>query len=174
MKTRCVVLAVMLFVFCFPVTAQKKITSAPESFAIKKAHAAQTSSPLEPQVDGYLKQTGYQYGKVKTNSWYISLTGKNMPHIRIIMGAGGQSLAIGAVVLSKRNLQVSSESMYKMMKLSYDLNYIRTCIDTDDDLLVMSQLKGKWLDYQEFKETVDKVAAAADRDYGEMRPYMIQ
>ena len=46
------------------------------------------------------------------------------------------------------------------------------CIDSDDDLIVMSQLKSKWLDYIEFKDTVDRVATAADRAYGEMRPFI--
>ena len=168
-----ILLLIVALSLCLPVVAQTKHPGQ-KSRSAKRAHASQpqVASPLEAQIDGYLRQTGYKYGKVKSNSWYISLTGKQMPNIRIIMGASGTSVAIGAVVLSKRNLLVSSDSMFKMMKLSYDLNYARMCIDTDDDLIVMSQLKSKWLDYTEFKDTVDRVAAATDRAYGEMRPFM--
>jgi hypothetical protein len=59
----------------------------------------------------------------------------------------------------------------RMMKLSYALNYVRVCIETDEDLLVMSQVKERSLDLQEFKDTVERVAAAA-RAYGEMRPFL--
>jgi hypothetical protein len=169
MNSRCLVLVFSVFVLGFSATAQTRASQ-----SIKKGHATQTpsTSPLEAQVDSYLKQTGYQYGKVKANSWYISLSGKQMSRIRVIMGAGPNSLAIGAVVVSKKDLPITADSLYKMMKLSYELNYVRTCIDSDDDLIVMSQLKGKWVEYQEFKETIDKVAAAADRAYGEMRPFL--
>jgi hypothetical protein len=131
---------------------------------------AQTN--LEAQIDQFLRQSGHQYGKVKANSWYINVTGKNLPRIRIILGAGSNSIAMGAVVVSKRDLVINAESMLKMMKLSYDLNYVRVCIDVDDDLIVMSQLKDTWLDLPEFKKTIDVVAAAADRAYGEIRPHV--
>jgi hypothetical protein len=132
----------------------------------------QTSSTFEARVDDFLRQSGYEHRKVKANSWYVIMKGKQLPQIRIIIGAGQNNLAVGAVVVPKRNLRVTSESLYKMMKLSYDLNYVRVCIDLDDDLLVMSQMKDRWLDLQEFKTTVERVATAADRAYGEMRPFL--
>lgn len=46
---------------------------------------------------------------------------------------------MGAVVVPKRNLRVNAEALQRLMKLSYDLNYVRVCIDTDDDLIVMSR-----------------------------------
>lgn len=100
------------------------------------------------------------------------MKGRNLTQIRLIIGAGPNTLAVGAVVAPKRSLRVSADLMYKMMKLSYDLNYVRVCIDTDEDLLVMSQLKGNWLDLQEFKNTIERVAAAADRAYFEARPFL--
>jgi hypothetical protein len=92
--------------------------------------------------------------------------------MRIIMGASSTSMAIGAVVAPKRNLRLSAEGLNQMMKLSYDFNYVRLCIDTDDDLIVMAQLKSGWLSVPELKDTIERVAAAADRAYGELRPFI--
>ena len=109
---------------------------------------------------------------MKANSWYLLVNGKEMNQIRIILGAGPKSIAMGAVVVPKRNLQLSTEALQKLMKLSYDLNYVRVCIDSDDDLIVISQLKDPWLDADEFRSTIELVAGAADRAYSVMRPYL--
>ena len=127
---------------------------------------------FEAKVESYLQQSGYEFHKVKTNSWYLLVPGKEMTQIRIILGAGPSSIAMGAVVVPKRNLSITADSMQKLMKLSYDLNYVRVCIDSDDDLIVMAQLKDQWLSAAEFKNTVNIVAGAADRAYGVMRPYL--
>lgn len=127
---------------------------------------------MEAKIDGFLQQSGYQYGKVKANSWFVNMTGKDLTKIRILIGAGSSSIAVGAVVVPKRNLRITSDSMYKMLKLSYDLNYVRVCIDPDEDLVVMAQRKDTWLDLAEFKSTVERVASAADRTYVEIRPFL--
>lgn len=134
---------------------------------------AQTVGAFEARVESFLSQSGYEYHKVKTNSWYMLLPGgTNLKQIRILVGAGPNSIALGAVVVSNRSLRITAESMQKMMKLSYDLNYARVCIDTDGDLIIMSQLRDRWLDAEEFKRSVNLVSAAADRAYGEMRPFL--
>ncbi|HEX6046387.1 MAG TPA: hypothetical protein VFZ22_17970 [Pyrinomonadaceae bacterium] len=134
---------------------------------------AATQGTFEAKVETYLQQSGYEFHKVKANSWYLLVPGKEMGEIRIILGAGPSSIAMGAVVVPKRKLSITGESMQKMMKLSYDLNYVRLCIDSDDDLLVMSQLKEQWLSAAEFKNTINLVASAADRAYGVMRPHIL-
>ena len=127
---------------------------------------------FEARVEDFLRQSGQEFHKVKANSWYLLVDGTEMGQIRIILGAGPSSIAMGAVVVSKRDLRLSTEALEKLMKLSYDLNYVRVCIDSDDDLIVMSQLKDPWLNAAEFRTTVSLVASAADRAYAVMRPYL--
>ena len=127
---------------------------------------------FEARVEEFLKQSGQEYHKVKANSWYLLVNGKEMGQIRIILGAGPGSIAMGAVVVPKKKLQLSTEALQKLMKLSYDLNYVRVCIDSDDDLIVMAQLKDPWLNASEFRTTINLVAAAADRTYAVMKPYL--
>jgi len=132
----------------------------------------QAGTAFEARVEAFLRQSGYDFRKVKTNSWYVNMKGKELTQIRVLVGAGSNSIAVGAVVAPKARLRVTADSMYKMMKLSYDLNYVRVCIDPDEDLLVMSQVKEPWLSLQEFKSTVERVVAAADRAYAEIRPFL--
>lgn len=144
--------------------------------ALANARTVRLRSPqggtTEARIEEMLRQTGYDFHRVKVNSWYIERAGKVLPRMRIIMGASSTSMAIGAVVAPKRNLRLSAEGLNKMMKLSYDFNYVRLCIDTDDDLIVMTQLKSGLLSVPELKDTIERVAAAADRAYGELGPYI--
>ena len=140
--------------------------------AAARGGTKQESTAFATRVGGYMRQAGYDYHRVKPNSWYINVKGRELPQIRVLVGAGPNTIAVGAVVVPKAQLRVTAEAMQKMMKLSYDLNYVRVCIDTDDDLIVISQVKEKWLDQQEFMSTVERVAAAADRAYAEMRPFL--
>lgn len=126
---------------------------------------------FEARVEEFLRQSGQEFHKVKANSWYLLVNGKEMGQIRIILGAGPSSIAMGAVVIPKRDLRLSTEALEKLMKLSYDLNYVRICIDSDDDLLVMAQLKDPWLNAEEFRTTISLVTSAADRAYAVMKPY---
>lgn len=133
---------------------------------------SQTAPAVPQQFEALLRQSGYDVKKVKANSWYIERVGKVHPRIRILIGSSSASVAIGAVIASKRNLRLTADAYFKLMKLSYDLNYVRICIDPDDDLIVMAQRKSVWIDLQELRDTIEKVTAAADRTYGEMRLFI--
>ncbi|HEX5965005.1 MAG TPA: hypothetical protein VFY51_03710 [Pyrinomonadaceae bacterium] len=134
--------------------------------------AAAQAGTFEARVEEFLRQSGHEYHKVKANSWYILVNGKEMSQIRIILGAGPGSIAMGAVVVPKQKMKLSTEALQKLMKLSYDLNYVRVCIDSDDDLIVMAQLKDPWLNASEFRATINLVTSAADKAYAVMRPYL--
>lgn len=134
--------------------------------------AAAQAGTFEARVEEFLRQSGQEYHKVKANSWYILVSGKEMGQIRIILGAGPGSIAMGAVVVPKQKMKLSTEALQKLMKLSYDLNYVRVCIDSDDDLIVIAQLKDPWLNASEFRATINLVIDAADKAFAVMRPYL--
>lgn len=144
---------------------------------LTSAAYAQQPAPAQPgtfeaRVEEFLKQSGTEYRKVQANSWYLLVKGKEMSEIRIFLGAGPSQIAMGAVVVRKQKLQLSTEVLQKLMKLSYDLDYVRICIDNDDDLIVLAQLKDPWLNANEFRTTINLVSSAADRAYAVMRPYL--
>lgn len=133
---------------------------------------AATAGTFEAKIEGLMRQSGYDFRKVKQNSWYLILPGREMAQIRIILGAGPSQIAMGAVVLTKGDVPMNAQAFHELLKLSYSLNYVHVCIDADDDLIVMSQKKDPWLNVEEFKTTVSQVSAAADRAFAVMKPYL--
>jgi len=171
--------AAVLLLFTSTVTAKTKSprtrSQAHTSGATPKPQsAAPAAQPgtFEYRVEDFIRQSGHGFRKVKNNSWFLLTPGKEMDQIRVILGAGPNSIAMGAVVLPKDKMKLTAEGLEKLMKLSYDLNYVRLCLDSDDDLIVMAQLKDPWLNAAEFKNTVALVTEAADRAYAVMRPYL--
>ena len=159
--------AIILTALTFaPTTSAKTSNNKTRKLTASQQHApAATEGTFEARVEALIRQSGYDFRKVKANSWYCIVPGKSKAQFRIILGAGSSSIAVGAVVVEKKNLRITAEGMQKIMKLNYDLNYMRVCIDSDDDLIIMSQRKDKWLDPDEFKNTVLRVSEAADRAY---------
>ena len=173
MTSRSAFLILLVLFFTPPAEAKTKNRQPViDQSTARPAPAPAQPGTFEARVEEYLRQSGHEFHKVKANSWYLLVNGKEMSQIRIILGAGPNSIAMGAVVVPKRNLRLSSEALEKLMKLSYNLNYVRVCIDTDDDLIVMAQLKDPWLNASEFRATVSLVSSAADRSYAVMRPYL--
>lgn len=178
MRTVSAALAAMtavLLLFTATATAKSKRTSQAHTPGPASQPQA-TPEPAQPgtfeyKVEEFIRQSGLGFRKVKTNSWYLLTPGTEMNQMRVILGAGRNSIAMGAVVLTKQNLRLTTEALEKLMKLSYELNYVRVCIDSDGDLIVMAQLKDPWLNAAEFKNTVSIVTAAADKAYAVMRPY---
>jgi hypothetical protein len=154
----------------------KLIAQGQEHAPQKSGNQAAQAPPgsLEAKVEGLLRQSGYQFQKVKSNSWFAIVQGREMSEMRIILGAGPASIAMGVVVAQKRNLRLSTDGLFKLLKLSYELNYVNVVIDSDDDLLVMSQRKEAWLTPEEFKATLSQVTAAADRAYAVVKPLIAQ
>ena len=154
-----------------------KLLAQGQEHAPQKAGNQAAQAPpgsFEAKVEGLLRQSGYQFQKVKSNSWFAIVQGREMSQMRIILGAGPSSIAMGVVVAPKRNLKLSTDALFKLLKLSYELNYVGVVIDADDDLLVMSQRKEAWLTQEEFKATLSQVTAAADRAYAAVKPFITQ
>lgn len=168
--------AAVVLLFTAGIEAKPKIRAqAHTSTSASKAQAeppAAKPGTFEYKVEEFIRLSGFNFKKVKSNSWYLLNPSPEMIQTRVILGAGPGSIAMGAVVVPKDKLQLTAEALEKLMKLSYDLNYVRPCIDSDGDLIVLAQLKDPWLNAAEFKTTVNLVTAAADRTYAIMRPYI--
>lgn len=158
-------------VLLFPSTGIAKTKPSQTTRPAQTTVAPAAPGTFEAKVENLMRQSGYDFRKVKANSWYLIVPGREFAQIRIILGAGPGSIAMGAVVLTKRDVRMNAEAFHALMKLSYELNYVRVCIDPDDDLIVMSQKKDAWLTQEEFKTTLNQVSAAADRAYAVMRRF---
>ena len=124
------------------------------------------------KVEQLLQQSGYSYRKVSDGVWVIERQGKSLPKFTIIFASGPGFLVTGVIVAQKKTMNVTSEMMFKLLKLDHSLDYVKIGFDDDDDLFVRSEVKTRQLDLEEFKEGVERVSADADQIYDAIKPYV--
>lgn len=147
--------------------------------AVAHAHTTPRESALQQsrqadavRVEQLLQQSGYNYRKVSDGVWVIERQGKNLPKFTIIFASGTGFLVAGVIVAPKNTMNVTSEMMFKLLKLNHTFDYVKIGFDDDDDLFVRWEVKTRQLDLQEFKEGVERVSADADQTYQTIKPYL--
>lgn len=149
----------------FPAVMQAQV-------APREPAPAQSGQADAAKVEQLLQQSGYSYRKVSDGVWVIERQGKNLAKFTIIFASGPGFLVAGVIVAPKKTMDVTSEMMFKLLKLNHSLDYVKIGFDDDDDLFVRSELKTRQLDLQALKEGVERVSADADQIYEAIKPYL--
>jgi len=144
------------------------LTAKPVGKITNQADKAETVA----KIAGFLKDAGYEYKKADDNVWVIIHKGKSVPNQQTLVVALSDMLLVGVVVAEKKDIQVTADSMFKLLHLAHDVDYMKVGIDDDGDLFVRSEVRTRALNLSEFKDTVERVFTSADRAYLEIKPYL--
>jgi hypothetical protein len=124
------------------------------------------------KIGGFLKDSGYEYKQASESVWVINHKGKSVPNPQTLVIALEDFVIVGVVVAEKENIQVTADSMFKLLHLAHNMDYIKVGIDDDGDLFVRSEVRTRAMNSTEFKDTVERVFSAADRAYTEIKPFL--
>ena len=119
------------------------------------------------RVGHLLEESGYTFKKSPKSDkvWTIDFNGKSLKSFKVILATQDDLLVTFVVVASKKDMQMSSEFMIKLLKFNHTLDRVKIGIDDDGDLFVRSDVTIRVLDKKEFKENIEQVAAAANEVY---------
>ncbi len=148
----------MLLIFAFVSGAQPIARANVSGPTAATATVAQTT---EAKVDLWLKDSGYSFRKTGKGTWLINHPDLSSSEMPMIVAAGQDFVVIGVVVAFKKNISFTKDVMYKLLRLSHALDYVKIGFDDDEDLFVRAEVKTKLLDLQEFKNIVERCARAA-------------
>lgn len=133
---------------------------------------APTKSVLE-KIARLLDQSGYSYTKVDEGVWTVKFKGKAFSDFNVMIFPAADTLVVMVVVAEKKSMKGNPpEMMYKLLKSNFNADFVKIGLDDDDDFVVRADLRIRTLDLQEFKETVEQVAAFADQVFTTVRPFM--
>jgi hypothetical protein len=113
------------------------------------------------------------YRKTGEDTWVINYPGKATSNLQILVASGSDFVVLGVVVAVKKDMRVTSDLMFKLLRLSHSVDYVKIGFDDDEDLFVRTEVKTKLLDAQEFKSNVEIVAAAAERVHSEIGSFLV-
>lgn len=143
------------------------ITPAPSAIA-----AAQGQSSMTAKIRQYLEQFGGSYTKVSEMAWTIPFQGKSLKNYDVFVSTIPNSdlVVIGVTMVPKKNLKPSQDLYLKLLKYNNTADSVKVGIDDDGDLFMRADVNGRTMDFQEFKEVVEQVAAATDELHGQIKP----
>jgi len=135
--------------------------------------------PIEPapqtsvaRVEQWLKESGYQYKNTGTGTWVVNYAGRGGASWQVLVAAGSDFVVIGVVVAFKKEMKVNSEMMFKLLRLSHSIDYVKIGFDDDEDLFVRTEVKSKLLDAPEFKANIERNAKAASTIHDEIKAFI--
>lgn len=135
---------------------------------LSQGSTAQTSA----KVEQWLKQAGYNATKAADNVWLIKSKGNALSDFNTLVATNEGVVVIGVVMTNKKDLKMSQDLLFKILKLTHDIDYIKIGFDNDDDLFVRLERKVRTLDFEEFKACYSEVTNAADKLYTEIKPFL--
>lgn len=133
--------------------------------------ASQTSADAVAKTTKLLQDSGYVHRKTGDHTWFIERQGTQKPPI--LVASGADFLVVGIIVAEKKNMRVSADLSFKLLKLNHSLDYVKCGFDADDDLFVRSEVRIRVTDQPAFKAMVEGVISAADQAYAEVKPFLI-
>jgi hypothetical protein len=131
-----------------------------------------TTAQTSAKIEQWLKQSGLTYTKAGDNVWLVKSKGNALQEFNTLVAAYEGVVVIGVVMANKKELKMSQDLLFKILKLNHDVDFIKIGFDNDDDLFVRLERKVRTLDLEEFKACYTEVTAAADRLYTEVKPFL--
>src|SRR5258706_10634271 len=88
-----------------------------------------TQTKTDPQVVAKLAQvlerSGYPYRKAADNVWVVSFKGKSLVDIQVLVTSVENLIIMGAVIAPKSSMKVGPEMMFKLLKLTHDIDRVK-------------------------------------------------
>lgn len=136
--------------------------------------AAQGQSSIVVKIRQYLEQFGGSYTKVSETAWTVPYQGKSLKNYDVFVSTVPNSdlVVIGVTMATKKNLKPSQDLYLKLLKYNNAADSVKVGIDDDGDLFLRADVNGRTMDFQEFKEVVEQVAAATDELHSQVKAFL--
>ena len=161
-----------------PVIIRLIIVTIIASFSAAATARPRPQARVDPRVVGKLAQiverSGYAYRKAADNVWVVSFRGKSLPDISVFVTSAENLIVMGAVVAPKRSMRVTSEMMFKLLRLAHDIDRVKIGFDDDEDLFLRAEVTSRCLDADEFKSTMEQVSAGTDKVHAAIKSYLVK
>lgn len=173
LKTRqwAVLPLLILLIEAWPATVQ----AIPASPSSRLVAASQGQSSIAAKIRQYLEQFGGSYTKVSDTTWTVPYQGKSWKSYDVYVSTIPNSdlVLIGVPVAAKKNLKPSQDLYLKLLKYNNTVDSVKVGIDDDGDLFLRADVNGRTMDFQEFKEVLEQVAAATDELHSQIKSAIV-
>lgn len=153
-----------------PASAQrtKKIARKPTEQTL--AQPPPTSLDDKQTVERLLAESGQKFVNAGAGVWIIRRSGPNLTSFQVVLSSVAGTLVTEVVVVPGKSVRIEAAGP-NLLRLANKLDYVKVGLDGDDDLFVRNEARVKSLDVEELKANIERVAAAADLVFVEVKPF---
>ncbi len=138
-------LPIFILIFAVQISAQQRITGSKKSVPVPIAAKSVTS-----KITQFLeKESGYR--KLSDDIWAIPYQGKSFANfdVLITITPSTKFFIMLVVIAKKKDLLLSQDLLYKILKYNDSAGQAQTAIDDDGDLYIRGEINSRLMDLQE-------------------------
>ena len=129
------------------------------------------SNPNSTRLLAALEKTGYSYRKANEGIWVVSLTGKNLKEIDVIVQAVEDSVLLQTQVVERKAVVGKEALLVKLLEFNHEYDTAKFAL-SEDMLYARIDLHAKLVDADELKHLVNALALMADEVYPQIKPLL--
>ena len=119
-----------------------------------------------------LKQSGYSYTVEDENLYSIAFHGKNFSDFSVGVSSTSEVVSLSVFIADKKAVRETPELALKLLKTEGSIPRDKVFFDKEEGLAVGEYLTARTLDARDLKDSIERVANAADTVYAVVKPYL--
>jgi hypothetical protein len=127
--------------------------------------------PNNTRLLAALEKTGYSYRKASEGIWVVSLTGKNLKEIDVIVQAVEDSVLLQTQVVERKAVVGKEALLVKLLEFNHEYDTAKFAL-SEEMLYARIDLHARLVDADELKHLVNALALMADEAYPQIKPLL--
>jgi hypothetical protein len=136
----------------------------------EKDESRASKAKLDQLFEG-LKQSGYSYTVEDEDVYSIAFHGKNFSDFSVGVSSTSEVVSLSVFIADKKEVKETPEFALKLFKTEASIPRDKIYFDKDG-LVVGEYLTARTLDARDLKDSIERVADAADTVYAVVKPYL--
>lgn len=120
---------------------------------------------------GLLEKTGYDYRKTDEGIWVVTLEGKNIKEINVVVHLAEQMVVLQTALLERKAVTDKPGLLLKLLELNHEYDIVKFAISSDM-LYARTEVHGRLLDAEYLKYLINQLAFLADDTEPQIRPLL--
>lgn len=118
-----------------------------------------------------LEKTGYEYRKSGEGIWVVTLAGKNVKEIDVVVQPAEDNVALQTVLTERKAVADKPGLLLKLLELNHEFDTVKFAV-SPEMLYARAEVPVRTLDAEYLKYLINQLAALVDEAEPQVRPFL--
>lgn len=131
----------------------------------------QEGAPAAERLLALLEKTGYDYRKSGEGVWVVTLAGKNVKEIDVVVQPAEESVALQSVLTERKAVADKPGLLLKLLELNHEFDTVKFAV-SPEMLYARAEVPLRTLDVEYLKYLINQLASLVDESEPQVRPFL--